>query len=39
MAVAGKSAGDTISVRFRRDDEYGETPVTLRAYRGSVPPG
>jgi hypothetical protein len=39
LAVAGKSAGDTISVRFRRDDEYGETPVTLRAYRGSVPPG
>lgn len=43
LAVAGKAAGDTVSVRFRRGEEYGETPVTLKPQRSSTgtgtPPG
>ena len=39
LAVAGKSAGDTVSVRFRRGEEYGETPVTLRPQGSRTPPG
>jgi hypothetical protein len=39
LAIAGKEAGDTVSVRFRRGDEYGETPVSLRPQRGGLPPG
>jgi hypothetical protein len=30
VAIASKRVGDTIAVRFRRDDDYQETPVTLR---------
>ena len=39
LAVAGKSAGDTVSVRFRRGEDYGETPVTLRPHRSASPAG
>jgi len=39
LAVAGKSSGDTVSVRFRRGEEYGETPITLRPRRVALPHG
>lgn len=35
VAIAAKRVGETVQVRFRRDDEFAEVPVTLRPLRRS----
>jgi hypothetical protein len=35
VAIAAKRVGETVQVRFRRDEEFAEVPVTLRPLRRS----